>query len=258
MDIDEKYNEDYQVGKVQMSCDNVPTEIDGITFICRNGFGVVSGSAGSGKSNLIIWLLTHRRNKCLNGKFDRVYYISPSMDTIDKELGLNPDRVYTEFNEGVMNEINEIEREFSEEAKEEDEPMPQKLLIFDDCIVELAKPRNLAVLMKTIYNRRHLGYYIIITTQKYLHLPKKLRVSLSNKGFLVLFKTQNKAELKDIHEELIDLNKKEWEQLYEYVFPEDETYNFLYVRFDKPLSTMFHKNFNQLKIKFRKNQKIEK
>ena len=96
MDIDEKYNEDYQVGKVQMSCDNVPTEIDGKTFICRNGFGVVSGSAGSGKSNLIIWLLTHRRNKCLNGKFDRVYYISPSMDTIDKELGLNPDRAISQ------------------------------------------------------------------------------------------------------------------------------------------------------------------
>jgi hypothetical protein len=38
----------------------------------------------------------------------------------------------------------------------------------------------------------------------------------------------------------------------DYVFPEEEKYNFLYVRFDKPLSLQFHKNFNRLKLKFHK------
>ena len=92
MDIQEKLNEEYQVGAVKMSCDEVPTEIDDI-FIKRNGFGILCGSAGSGKTNLLVWLLTHRRNKGLNGKFDRVYYLSPSLDTIDRELGINEDRV---------------------------------------------------------------------------------------------------------------------------------------------------------------------
>jgi len=253
MDISEKLNDEYQVSRVNMSCDNVPTDIDGKTFIQRNGFGCLIGSAGSGKTNLLVWLLTHRSNMGYNKKFDRVYYISPSMDTIDKELGVDGSRVYTEFNEGVMNEINEIEKEHTEEAKEEDEPMPQKLLIFDDCIVDLSKPANLDCLMRTIWNRRHKGYYIIITTQKYLQLPKKLRVSLSNKGFMCLFKTQNMAERDDIHKELIDLNKKEWRQLYDYIFDNEEKFNFLYCRFDKPLTSMFHKNFNPLKIKFEKN-----
>ena len=251
MNIDEKVNDEYQVGKINMSCDEVPTMIDD-TFIKRNGFGIIVGSAGSGKTNLLIWLLTHRRNKGLNGKFDRVYYISPSMGTIDKELGINEDRIYNEFNQDVMNEINAIEAEYTLEAKEDEEPMPQKLLIFDDMIIELSRPKNLMCLMRTIYNRRHLGYYILITAQKYNLLPRKLRVSLSNKGFLVLFKTQNKKELDDIHQEIIDLNKNEWDQLLEYVFPEDEAYNFLYARFDKPLSQQFHKKFNKLKIKFNK------
>ena len=251
MDIEEKFNDDYQVGAVKMSCDEVPTDIDDI-FIKRNGFGIFCGSAGSGKTNLLIWLLTHKRNKGLNGKFDRVYYISPSMDTIEKDLGINEDRIYTEFNQDVMDEINAIEAEHTMEAREEEEPMPQKLLIFDDMIIELAKPRNLNTLMKTIYNRRHLGYYILITAQKYNLLPRKLRVSLSNKGFLVLFKTQNKKELEDIHQEIIDLNKNEWEHLLEHVFPEEEKFNFLYARFDKPLSQQFHKRFNKLKIKFSK------
>ena len=57
--------------------------------------------------------------------------------------------------------------------------------------------------MKTIHNRRHLGYYIIITGQKYNLLPKTLRVSLSNRGFLVLFKTQNEKELEDMKKSLI-------------------------------------------------------
>ena len=150
-----------------------------------------------------------------------------------------------------MNEILAIEAEHTAEAKEE-EPLPQKLIIFDDMICELNKPKHLQVLMKLIYNRRHLGFYIIITAQKYNMLPKKLRVSLANKGFLVLFKTQNKKELEDIHSEIIDLNKNEFEQILEYVFPEEERYNFLYVRFDKPLSQQFHKNFNKLKLKFNK------
>ena len=252
MDIEEKINNEYQVSKINMSCDKVPTEIDDNILITRNGFGVLIGSASAGKSNLVLYLLTHKRNKGLNGKFDRVYYISPSMDTIEKEIGINPDRVFTEFNQEVMNEINAIEAEHTAEAKDEDEPMPQKLLIFDDMIIELAKPRNLNILMKTIYNRRHLGYYIIITGQKYNLLPKKLRVSLSNRGFLVLFKTQNKKELEDIHQEIIDLNKNEFEKILEYVFPDNEKYNFLYVRFDKALSQSFHKNFNKLRLKFKK------
>jgi len=252
MDIEEKFNEEYQVKPVKMSCDEIPTEIDGNVFINRNGFGLLIGSANSGKTTLICYLLSHKRNKCFNGKFDRVYYISPSMNTLPETLGFNEDRIYTEFNQEVMNEINGIEAEHTAEAKEEDEPMPQKLLIFDDMIIELAKPKNLNVLMKTIYNRRHLGYYILITAQKYNLLPRKLRVSLSNKGFLILFKTQNKKELEDISSEIIDLNKNEWEQLLEYVFPEDEKYNFLYVRFDKPLTQQFHKGFNKLKLKFKK------
>ena len=49
MEISERFNEKYQVGAVKMSCDEVPTEIDD-TFVKRNGFGLLVGSAGSGKT----------------------------------------------------------------------------------------------------------------------------------------------------------------------------------------------------------------
>ncbi len=251
MEIQEKFNDDYQVGEVKMNCDNTPSDIDDI-FIKRNFFGISVGSAGSGKTNLLIWLLTNRVGKGWNQKFQRIYYISPSMDTIDKDVGFAEERVYTEFSSEILQEILAIEAEFSDEARENEEPIPQKLVIIDDCITEINKPKHLANLMRLIYNRRHLGFSILITAQKYNMLPKKLRVSLANKGFLFLFKTQNKKEIDDIASEIIDLNKNELHKLLDYVFPEDEKYNFLYVRFDKPLSQQFHKCFNRLKLKFAK------
>jgi serine kinase of HPr protein (carbohydrate metabolism regulator) len=63
MDIEEKINNEYQVSKINMSCDKVPTEIDDNILITRNGFGVLIGSAGSGKSNLVLYLLTHNAIK---------------------------------------------------------------------------------------------------------------------------------------------------------------------------------------------------
>ena len=33
MDIEEKVNEEYQVSKINMTCDNVPTEIDDKNYI---------------------------------------------------------------------------------------------------------------------------------------------------------------------------------------------------------------------------------
>ena len=58
-----------------------------------------------------------------------------------------------------MNAINAIEAEHTAEAKDEDEPMPQKLLIFNDMIIELAKPRNLNILMKTTESLLNFGVY---------------------------------------------------------------------------------------------------
>ena len=45
MEIEEKFNDDYQVGEVKMNCDNTPSDIDDI-FIKRNFFGISVGSAG--------------------------------------------------------------------------------------------------------------------------------------------------------------------------------------------------------------------
>ncbi len=248
MDIREQPNENYIVSKINMTCDNHSTDIDQRVLIPRNGFYVLSGSAGSGKTNLLVYLLGHRKDKGFNNKFDRVYYLSPSFDTIGKDIGLAEERIYTEFNADILQGIMDQERVLRDEAKENDEEPAQVLYIFDDLIVELKKKENLNMLMKLIYNRRHNNAYIIICTQKYNALPLKLRVSLANKGALIIFKCQKK-ELKSVHDDLIDMEGKDFKQLCDYCF--DDRYNFLYIRFDKQIERGCYKNFNQLTLTFK-------
>ena len=44
-------NNNKLVKKIQMKCDNYKTDIDNRYMIPRNGFYIISGSAGSGKTN---------------------------------------------------------------------------------------------------------------------------------------------------------------------------------------------------------------
>ena len=60
MNIKEIYN-NKTVKKIKMKCDNYKTDIDGKFMIPRNGFYIISGSAGSGKTNLLISLLSEKK-----------------------------------------------------------------------------------------------------------------------------------------------------------------------------------------------------
>ena len=246
--ISEK-DSDVRVTKIKMSCDDYHTDIDDKLLIPRNGFYVIVGSAGSGKTNVLIWLLSHKKNFGWNNKFDKVFYFSPSVHTIGKKLALNEDRVFNTFNASILDEILEENHMENQELIDEGEEPNQSLFIFDDLITELKKKENVNSLMKLIYNRRHQNAYIVILSQKYNMLPLKLRVSISgNKGALLLFKSQNRAENESIRNEVLDLNKEEFNQLSDYVY--DVPYSFIYVRFDRSQSRMYHKNFNELSLDF--------
>lgn len=238
------------VKKIQMKCDNYKTDIDGKFMIPRNGFYIISGSAGSGKTNLLISMLSGKKDDLLNSKFDKVHYFSPSIHTLGRDLNLPPERIHSEFSKELLEEVIEDEKLENEELIEDGDEPNQILYVFDDLVVELKKKENMNALLKLIYNRRHMNAYIIILTQKFNLLPLKLRISLAgNKGALIMFKSINKKETESIREELLDLNPHEFKQLTNYVF--DESYNFLYIRFDLKQENMYHKNFNNLKVELK-------
>ena len=93
------------ISKSVMNCDEIDESIP--QPLPRNSFfWIIVGKSGSGKTNLLISLLT-KNNKFFNKRFDRVYMVSPSVDTIvDNPFDTLPEeQKFSELSKGNLNKI---------------------------------------------------------------------------------------------------------------------------------------------------------
>jgi hypothetical protein len=129
------------------------------------------------------------------------------------------------------------------------------LIIADDVVMDISKDKNVErLLTKMMMNRRHIcgksednegaGLSMWITTQVFNKLPRPLRATASHH---IIFKSTNKKELATIYDELVLLDKSDFEKLLRFVFA--ERFNFLYINTDEEFDGQYHKNFNKLKLK---------
>ena len=87
---------------------------------------------------------------------------------------------------------------------------------------------------------RHLNCFFIFTLQAYNMFPLVLRKLITN---ITLFKPKNNIETENIRSELLNMNKDDFNDLYNYIF--DEPYNHM----DLDTTTMIiRKNFQLLNI----------
>ena len=167
------------VKKIKTKCDNYKTDIDGKFMIPRNGFYIISGSAGSGKTNLLISMLSGKKDDLPNAKFDKVHYFSPSIHTLGRDLNLPGERIHSECSKELLEEVIEDAKLENEGLTQDGDEPNQILYVFGDLVVELKRKESMNALLKLIYNRRHMHSYIIILMQKFNLLPLKLRISLA-------------------------------------------------------------------------------
>lgn len=226
MKITEKPS-DLSVSKIKMNTDQIDESIPKPLPNILTFFMILVGAPGSGKTNLLVNLIA-TKNKCYYQKYDRVYFISPSQHTIDKDLKFNPDRCFTTFSDDILQHIIDTE----------EQEQNRILIILDDVVAQIAK--NNKTLLRFIYNRRHLGAgtSIIITTQKYNKLPLEIRCCASD---IFLFRPSNKKELLDFHSELVNLDYKDFEDVCRYTF--QNRHDFLYYSIT---NQAYHRNFNRL------------
>tara|TARA_R110002096_G_scaffold160551_4_gene326778 strand:+ start:1334 stop:2134 length:801 start_codon:yes stop_codon:yes gene_type:complete len=208
----------------------------------------IVGQPASGKTSL--WnslLLSHPTKK--NRKiprfyyryFDRVYLISPSMNTLPlSKLKLNDERMFMKYNDEILDEILEEERNGEN---------LNNVIILDDCIRDLSKSKNLC---RTILNRRHQtqnpdeegqsGLSIFITSQKYNGLPLYLRANLSH---IMVFATKNKKELDALKDEVMgDLSSTEQQGVLDLAWK--DRYGFLFIDLNKKKEERYYQNFNKI------------
>lgn len=225
-------------------CPNIKYPLPSKTF----KIGII-GKSGSGKTNLLRNLTEKLgKNSIYAKKFSNVFYISPSIKSMNKKPKLPQDRFYSS-----LNDLPEIVERLGQEGNE-----GRTLLIMDDITNELKSSGTMGENLKTIYqNNRHLGNPIIneengeieesgamssmILSQRTNNLPRFIRSQLTH---IILFDCRStKSEMNTIFEEFFHTDKEVFNEILRRTFDNPkEKYNFLFIDLG---NSKVYKNFDK-------------
>lgn len=201
-------------------------------------FSAIIGSAGSGKTSLMVNFLTNK-NMYANA-FDHVHMCCPknSLGSLKDDIweGHPSDKMHDTLDWFTLDTIHGKARD---RAKVKPEP-ETTLLIIDDQTVWLKKKEIESKLREIIYNRRHLRMSVWMLVQSYNAIPLNIRKTLSH---FYLFRPRNKKEAESIWEELLFIPRNTGNALLKFVYREG--YDFLMG--DANTGQVF-RNFNEIDI----------
>ena len=226
-------------GKIKMSCDDdlVPDSkmVEPLRSF-KNGFNIaIVGSSGSGKTNLLISLLSkkpkrdgiHRSfNKC----FHKVIIISPSLHTLDNNIfkDIPDERKFSDFNIDTLESIY-AELEKSRVEQEDEKEKIFNLIILDDVGSKLKGGAKEKLFVSLMQNRRHHNASIITIGQKFRDLSNGHR---SNLSAIFIFRPKTFLESDAIFSELVGIPQKEQKAFIKFLY-DDGRYNHLMIDFSQ-------------------------
>lgn len=186
------------------------------------------GASGSGKTNLILNLLT--RDAMYKDYFGskRTVVVSPTARHLDasyQALGL-PEKNYFPCSEEVLDRFFEI----AKDAKDKKNTMPG-LIILDD-IISNTKFCNSKSLKKLLVMGRHYNLSCMILSQAYHRIPKTLRLNFS---CIIYFKGSNK-EIDTIVDDFCPAGYTKKQFVSKINQATEEKYSFLFIDLNRTLS----------------------
>jgi hypothetical protein len=187
---------------------------------CTPFFLTITGSAGFGKTSMLVNLLTSPQ--AYKKAVHAVHCIIPahSVASLKKNIFAKHPRMHDELN------FANLDRIYEQLMKDSVEKM-SSLLIMDDVTASLKNLEIQMLLKKIIFNRRHYRVSIICLVQSFNAMPLAIRKTISH---LACYKPRNKKEMSAIWEEPIFLDKETGEALQRFVF--DKPYSFLFAYAD--------------------------
>jgi dephospho-CoA kinase len=207
----------------------------------------IIGKSGSGKTNMIR-CLTERtgKNQIYCKRFSNVYYLSPSVKTMDKKPKLNESNFYSDLNDDLPIIIDRIQKEEDKEGR--------SLIIMDDISHQL-KHSGQDEVKKLFQNNRHLGRPLIdddgkqlesgavstiIIAQRLNNLPRHIRSQITH--WILFDPRHTKSELETIFNELIHCDKNIFNDILNRTY--NKPHNFLFIDTNKSkIYNGFNKEF---------------
>ena len=232
-----EYTNDLDYNPPPMLCDKPLSEKIKEPLPRTAHFMSIIGAPGSGKSSLMLSMLTHP--EMYKKVFHNIYVVVPknSRDSMPGEPFKDhpPEKLFDELTFSVLDYVEN-------QCKTESVEKHYSLLILDDCAAELKKMPIENMLKRLVWNRRHLRLSIWILSQSYISIPLSIRKAVSH---LVMFRPRNKKETEALFSELLMLPKEQQESLVNHIFPEGESHGFLFLDTN---NGKIHKRFNYLQI----------
>lgn len=220
----------------------IPDIIEGVPR--RNGYiWAVTGSGGSGKSNIILNLF---RTPVYRKKFDNVFYFVPQVSfmSVDKHPFANLPTIYHDLNADSIQELYKTLKDIKigvDDDDDEKKDTQYNLVIIDDFADVYRTDKNVQRLLSTLLIKsRHLNTAFVFTLQSYYYFPRILRKQLTD---ITIFKPKNIAEWNSLADELLNMKKDDAKKIYEYVF--NEPYTHLDI---DTVNNKLYKNFNLLQF----------
>lgn len=199
----------------------------------------IVGASGSGKSNLVLNLLT--RTNMYKDYFDDILVISPTAVHLDpnyRELDL-PDENFFDPDTDVLERLMEIQEDNIEKVGKLDSP---KILLVLDDIISYKTFVNSPLLLKFAVMSRHWNISLMVLSQAYHRIPKSIRMQMTA---IVFFKGSNK-ELEVLAEDFSAPGMSKHRFIEAICYATHKRYNFFFVDLHLPIdSGRYRKNLTE-------------
>tara|TARA_B110000503_G_C7026542_1_gene362103 strand:+ start:172 stop:948 length:777 start_codon:yes stop_codon:yes gene_type:complete len=240
-------------GKIKMSCDDdlIPDcqMVEPLRSF-KNGFNIaIIGSSGSGKTNLLISLLTKKKKDGIHRSFHKCFHkiivVSPSLHTLGNNIfkDIPDERKFSDFDINTLESIY-LELDKSQVEQEDEKEKIFNLIILDDVGSKLKGGAKERLFVSLMQNRRHHNASIITIGQRFRDLSHGHRSNLTH---AFIFRPKTFLESDAIFSELVGIPLKEQKEFIKFLY-DDGRYNHLMIDFTQYCGQQGYKFYKSFKL----------
>lgn len=209
---------------------------------------IFNGRSGSGKSNLIVNLLTRPEfygrtipNDPKSQYFDLIFLFSPTAknDDLPKYLQIPESRTYDSNFDAPLEHIIDTQKGIID--KEGIDKAPKILILFDD-IQSQKKFMNSPNFTKMFIQNRHHGISTWVACQSFTRLPRILRLQAN--GLFIFPSSGSETEILANEFCPPHTRKKQFEKLIQHATK--ERFSFLFINMNEPPDSRYRKNLDTI------------